>query len=236
MNSSEKYYREKIYPLQDGVMRTINALNTPFFLTGGTALSRHYFNHRYSDDLDLFVNNCGQFQDIVDVVLNKLNDRNPFLIEKETLSRSENHTQLFVSDMTAPAGRLKIDLVNDRAPHFGKNEKHTALGNIDSWENILSNKITALFRFEPKDITDIWVIARNKKFDWKQIIREAKIKEAGVEPEEIFNIIKSFPIKELDLIRWIKKPDYFMVQSDLQQIAEDIFYGRKNEISRGGCD
>jgi len=30
---------------------------TPFYLTGGTALSRGYFNHRYSDDLDLFVNN-----------------------------------------------------------------------------------------------------------------------------------------------------------------------------------
>ncbi len=30
-------------------------LETPFYLTGGTALSRHYFNHRYSDDIVLFV-------------------------------------------------------------------------------------------------------------------------------------------------------------------------------------
>jgi len=36
-------------------MSIIRKLNTPFFLTGGTALSRHYYNHRYSDDLDLFV-------------------------------------------------------------------------------------------------------------------------------------------------------------------------------------
>ncbi|MFH1146292.1 MAG: nucleotidyl transferase AbiEii/AbiGii toxin family protein [Pseudomonadota bacterium] len=33
----------------------------PFYLTGGTALSRHYFAHRYSDNLDLFVNKDPDF-------------------------------------------------------------------------------------------------------------------------------------------------------------------------------
>ncbi|MCD4795127.1 MAG: nucleotidyl transferase AbiEii/AbiGii toxin family protein [Bacteroidales bacterium] len=28
----------------------------PFYLTGGTALVRFYLNHRYSEDLDFFVN------------------------------------------------------------------------------------------------------------------------------------------------------------------------------------
>jgi predicted nucleotidyltransferase component of viral defense system len=32
-----------------------NAAGTPFFLTGGTALSRYYTHHRYSDGLDFFV-------------------------------------------------------------------------------------------------------------------------------------------------------------------------------------
>jgi hypothetical protein len=36
MNSYEKFYPEKMYPLQDGVMDIITKLNTPFFLTGGT--------------------------------------------------------------------------------------------------------------------------------------------------------------------------------------------------------
>ncbi len=31
------------------------ACEAPFYLTGGTALHRHFFGFRYSDDLDLFV-------------------------------------------------------------------------------------------------------------------------------------------------------------------------------------
>ena len=50
-----RYYEESLYPLQDGVMNTISKCGVRFFLTGGTALSRAYYNHRYSDDLDFFV-------------------------------------------------------------------------------------------------------------------------------------------------------------------------------------
>ncbi|MFQ6677389.1 MAG: hypothetical protein ACE5D0_03635 [Fidelibacterota bacterium] len=35
------------------------------------------------------------------------------------------------------------------------------------WENILNNKLTALFRSEPKDVADIWMIAKNQSFNWK---------------------------------------------------------------------
>jgi hypothetical protein len=31
-------------------------LSLPFYLTGGTALGRFYLNHRYSEDIDFFVN------------------------------------------------------------------------------------------------------------------------------------------------------------------------------------
>jgi predicted nucleotidyltransferase component of viral defense system len=59
----EKYYQNKVYPLQDEVLRGIQDLNVDFYLTGGTALSRCYLNHRYSDDLDLFVNDNPKFKD-----------------------------------------------------------------------------------------------------------------------------------------------------------------------------
>jgi len=52
MNLQEKYYRESLYPFQDGVLNIVKKSGTPFYLTGGTALSRGYFNHRYSDDLE----------------------------------------------------------------------------------------------------------------------------------------------------------------------------------------
>ena len=35
------------------VHKKLKTLNQPFYLTGGTAVSRGYLHHRYSDDLDL---------------------------------------------------------------------------------------------------------------------------------------------------------------------------------------
>ena len=109
-------------------------------------------------------------------------------------------------------------------------ETHERLGTIDSWRNILSNKISALFRFEPKDVADIWILSKKKAFEWNIILDEAKTKEAGVDPEIIYNILRSFPIEKLDIIRWVQKPDYAQVKIDLDTIADDLFYGRENSL------
>jgi predicted nucleotidyltransferase component of viral defense system len=158
MNSSGKYYSEKLYPLQDGVMNIIKKLNTPFFLTGGTALSRHYFNHRYSDDLDLFVISDYNFTLHTDKILRSLIEAEAgggFIVDKENIRRLKDFSQVFLLINNNDI-RLKIDFVNDVAAHYGTFENNKVLGKIDSWRNILSNKISAIFRFEPKDIADIW--------------------------------------------------------------------------------
>jgi len=43
-------------PFQETVLREIghSSLNENFFLTGGTALSAFFLQHRYSEDLDFF--------------------------------------------------------------------------------------------------------------------------------------------------------------------------------------
>ena len=98
-------------------------------------------------------------------------------INYERLTKSENYTQLFLSGNEV---ELKIDLVNDIAAYFGEFEIDEELGKIDNWRNILSNKVSALFRFEIKDYVDIWIISKNKKFNWREILFEAKQKEVGV--------------------------------------------------------
>ena len=55
MNSFKKDYR-KLYLLQDKFLEWWISLNLPFYLTGGTALGRFYLNHRYSEDLEFFIN------------------------------------------------------------------------------------------------------------------------------------------------------------------------------------
>ena len=69
MHESEAYYEEILYPLQNGVLSTLAACEAPFYLTGGTALHRHYFGLRYFEDLDLFVNQDTGFGGYVDRAL-----------------------------------------------------------------------------------------------------------------------------------------------------------------------
>ena len=43
-----KYYLEQLYPLQDKFLEFFDNQNQDrFYLTGGTALSRFYYQHRY---------------------------------------------------------------------------------------------------------------------------------------------------------------------------------------------
>ena len=46
---------EALYDFQDQALALVREVDTEFYLTGGTAASRGYLAHRYSDDLDLFV-------------------------------------------------------------------------------------------------------------------------------------------------------------------------------------
>mgnify|MGYP001574549045 CR=1 FL=1 len=65
----KEYYFNKLYPLQDAVLTVIATCATDFYLTGGTALSRWYLHHRFSDDLYFFVNDADDFSDQVDRAL-----------------------------------------------------------------------------------------------------------------------------------------------------------------------
>ena len=62
----------KLYKLQVNVLNFVNKLNLPFYLTGGTALGRFYLNHRFSIDLDFFVNNDTNFSNYIDKIYKKL--------------------------------------------------------------------------------------------------------------------------------------------------------------------
>ena len=74
-------------------------MNLPFYLTGGTALSRYYFNHRFSADLDLFVNNDRQFDVYVDRVFDVLEDeqaKGRFIVDHAKKSRKKHLRRFFL--------------------------------------------------------------------------------------------------------------------------------------------
>jgi len=230
MNSFAGYYTKNLYPLQDGVLRIVQELALPFYLTGGTALSRHYFAHRYSDDLDLFINKDPEFDSYVTALFAALEmgqDKGNFWIRYESVQKFDSFATLYLISSDGQTD-LKIDMVNDIAPHYGGFETSPVLGRVDHWRNILSNKLGAMLRFEPKDYVDLLFIARHRSFSWKEVVEEARSKEAGLDPVVLYDLMRSFPREMLSTIRWAVEvnPDTFL--KDLQRLAEDLFFMRDN--------
>ena len=234
MSDSEKYYEEKLYPLQNGVLNIVQNAKTPFFLTGGTALSRYYTHHRYSDDLDFFVNRDPEYAEHVGTILQRLieaENSGVLSLDSNSINKGMAYTELFVTDSEQSEIELKVEFINDIAAHYGSITMDPVLGRIDSLRNILSNKLTALFRSEPKDVVDIHAIALQQSFSWRDIVTEAKSKEVGAAPEIIYDMLNSFPLKYLDTIKWISRPDTDTFKQEIQNIADDILYGRNNSLT-----
>jgi len=208
-------------------------MNLPFYLTGGTALSRLYYNHRFSDDLDFFINQNSDYTALSEQVFSEIENNRDVLgydIKYEKIRRSSNFTQIILNAHSDPSVILKIDLINDVAPHFGGFTENSPFGRVDSIRNILSNKISCVYRFEPKDIVDLWIISLNYAFSWPEIFLEVRQKEAGIEPGSVSDIIGSFPSSGLEAIRWITQPNTEKVMKDLHVMLDDIAAGGLNSL------
>lgn len=221
----DNYYSNKLYPFQDEVLGAIQSLKTGFYLTGGTALGRCYLNHRYSDDLDFFVNAAPDFKEQFKMILSCLEKMHCTV--RVSISE-ESFVRLFLEKNDII---LKIDFVNDVPFHAGTVEMKNGFGRVDSWRNILSNKICAMSRMEPKDYADILYTADTYDFQWQEIIGEAREKDLWVDPLEVSRMIHQFPVEHLRAIKWtVSPPSPEISRKAVTMIAEDILNGRENQM------
>ncbi len=219
----EEFYYHKLYLLQDEVMQVIGNIDSDFYLTGGTALSRVYLNHRYSDDLDFFCNQSPVFEKSMENINSNLS--------KQFDTRVAVTSDSFVSfNVTKNNVLLKLDFVNDIPYRHEKLNTWEKYPRVDHPLNILSNKISALPRFAEKDAADILFLAYSFSFNWEFIIGEAQKKDMWVNPIDVSSIIETFPVVKFDEIKWISKPDYQQAEKDLKTIAKNILLGIDNEL------
>ncbi|OFX59863.1 MAG: hypothetical protein A2046_01985 [Bacteroidetes bacterium GWA2_30_7] len=223
----KKYYLDSLYPLQNEILSIVQSLNNGFYLTGGTALSRFYFNHRFSDDLDFFINNDANFKDYIKLFAQEFSKKYKSLFELGLLEDSFSRMSIKGSNCI-----LKLDFVNDIPIHFGSFNKFPLFNTVDNQINILSNKISALPRNSAKDIVDIIYISQNNIFNWKDIITNAQDKDMWVNPIDAASIIDTFPFDLFDEIKWIKKPDYNKLFEHLKIIAKEILLGDDNSLMK----
>jgi len=226
MNMSEERYTNSLYPLQDLVLRLIMEVDDTFYLTGGTALGRHYLEHRYSEDLDLFVNRQGNFRQLTDRIVSQLQNH---FSEIEMALSGEDFARIFIR---RGEHSLKTEFVNDVLFHTGEIQSADLFHRVDSWENILSNKICALSRDEAKDVADLIFLSMRYTFAWEAVIDWARQKDTWVNEIEISQFIHEFDVRRLSRINWIKKPEYTDMQDACKVIARDMIDGGQNSLSR----
>lgn len=217
----------KLYLLQDKFLTWWKTLGYPFYLTGGTALGRFYLNHRFSEDIDLFLNNDQRYPKYIDEFRTKISDH--FKINLNESLFADDYTRLFISEADIS---LKIELINDVGYYAGKPAVYK-YGNIDTPLNILTNKLLAITSHdEPKDIFDIIHISLNYDFNWQEIFRHAKQK-AVINELDVAQRLVSFPVEWLQTVNWLAAlPDPDMLRLKIRQIADDFLLGTTNSIGK----
>lgn len=204
-------YKE-LYALQDKVLDIVFKAEDIFYLTGGTALSRFYKEKRYSDDLDFFTNSSSRFGYAVKNIVSELLKN--FVVEYEL--ESKDFIRIKIEDL------LQVDFVNDRVPRYKEPNILKNGYQIDTIENILSNKITAVIgRDNPKDIFDIYLICQFYTVDWSEILKAAQDKSVFSFDDLIIRL-KSFPPQLLQNIRLIDKTFLEHFENEFPQIIEAI--------------
>jgi hypothetical protein len=179
--------------------------------------------------LDFFVNNDDSFLAQVDAIIAKLDESGITVNRSLPLQKREYIYSFYVrwekSDVS-----LKLDFVNDINAHFGDIQPTNLFHRVDSKRNILSNKISALFRYSNKDVADLRELSLHEKFNWNEIVEEACEKEAGIDISLLLDILKKIPLSEFEKIRWINRPDWEQFQKDIDTICYDMACGGDNSL------
>jgi predicted nucleotidyltransferase component of viral defense system len=221
---SEKDYK-KLYQTQDKVLLALKPVLSSFYLTGGTALGRFYLNHRFSEDLDFFVNESDAFHSTIKNIERKL-AKNFSILSRQSIVY-DDFVRFYIEDENST---LKVEFINDVAYRCG-NPNIYPYGFIDNPLNILANKLTALVgRDEPKDVFDIYKIAQHYSFNWLSVFEEAKNK-AIINEIEIEKRIKSFPTVLLEKVDWhVSIEDTETIKKAIITIANDFILGSSNSL------
>ncbi len=211
-----------LYELQDRVIARMGAVEQEFYLSGGTAISRGYYGHRYSEDLDFFVNYSPLFgrwrEQCLDALSRASSEEGWHL---EVLLSDTDFGQAFVH---CGSVSLKLEFINDVPARVGSPWRHPTLGLLDTRENLLANKITALIgREEPKDVADIYWLCCEDSLDIVMGLRDAATKAVVDDfPLRVARAFEKCREAGLPNVIWMKCPTASRFIYGLTQMITEI--------------
>ena len=209
-----------LYQSQDWVLEQLRPLNHGFYLTGRTALSRGYYEHRYSEDLDFFANDQPDFALSRDRCFDALDRHGPAAgFKLEIALREDRFGRAF---LRGPV-ELKLEFINDVPSRVGTPWNHPALGSLDTKENILANKVSALSdREEPKDLADIFWLCCRDNLNLGAAISDAQGKAAGIFPPLIAKRLSQALKLGVPKVFWRKEPEPAEFRSGIERLIREL--------------
>jgi len=202
-------YREKTVPLQNEIFKALSPLGDAIYLTGGTALSRFYYDHRISEDLDFFTRET----DLKVLGSNVVERLKKAGFEVEVALQSEYFLRAFIDG-------YKLELVVEFNHHGELIETEFGIY-VNNLEDIGANKITASWedRAQLKDVVDLYYVTKDVPLERLFEIADRKrvpvayekflaINTQGIQGE--VSLISEIPQKEFEdfldrLIRAVEK-------------------------------
>lgn len=183
------FYGNKLYPLQDTIFSLLKG-QKDIYLTGGTALARFYFNHRLSEDLDIFIKIAST--DTLEIINT---EKRADTYAKELagkLSRTHNIVNERYSDtfsrfyVQTDDISLKIDFAREYN-HVGELIQQPEGFYINNLEDIGAAKIAAFEdRCEIKDIVDLFYLTQ--QIPLPRLFELADLKRVPVDYENLLTI------------------------------------------------
>ncbi len=174
--------------LQKDLLREFFARERRFVLTGGGALVGFHFQHRASEDLDLFTKPPVALEDgrrAVEAAALAVGGRT------ESLRSFPEFLRLLVRRGDEST---MVDLVVDRAPDVDSPVDGPDGIRMHSLREIAANKVCALLgRGEIRDLVDLRLIL-GKGLDLASILRDAERKDGGVAPATLAWILDGLVI------------------------------------------
>jgi len=185
----QELYFQQVYPLQDFVFSLVEGV-PDLYLSGGTALTRFYFAHRLSDDLEFFIKIHPQepLEFIQNVKRTDLFARD--LAGK--LSRAydivnewyyEAYSRFFIR---TPDFSMKIDFVREYH-HYGELSPQPVGVLLNNLEDIGACKVAAFEdRCEVKDVVDLFFLS--KQISLARLFELADMKRIPLAYEHLLTI------------------------------------------------
>ncbi len=178
----------------------------PFFLTGGTALSAFYLQHRYSEDLDLFTLDKDAFDRVSLYVADTATRLTASVASLQTAPQFHRYR------LSRQGESVIVDFVNEVVPQVSEDKNNFEGIVVDTLDDITANKIcTVISRAEIKDYIDLYFLAR-AGYPLENYIELAQKKDGGVSRAMLAYILSE--------VRLLRVPDFMIAPISLGDLQE----------------